>query len=223
MCVCVRVTGVCPRMSIVLLHSSPNGRTNERPGGGPIPSRSLFFSFFFLFAMLMRDELACISRRRCRRRPSVRPSVSPRHEAGSFLSSLTSVHVGGAQVAHPTGGGPWTYSLPNEHIYKKKRKYGSLCLDAHKFRTPLVLRYMVLLHSTHTTRLHYTRRYNLLLLTYYGDKDAVCFKSRMFVFSAVPCSYPRHTVYLTTIMPPCKEEGRRQARQQYCILHTLLY
>lgn len=72
--------------------------------------------------MLMRDELACIFRRRCRRRPSVRPSVSPRQEAGSFLSSLTSVHVGGAQVAHPTGGGPWTYSLPNDiHVYKKKK------------------------------------------------------------------------------------------------------
>lgn len=160
MCVCVRVTGVCPRMSIVLLHSSPNGRTNERTTrGAPIPSPLpvTFFFLFFFFAMLMRDELACIvSRRRCRRRPSVRPSVSPRHEAGSFLSSLTSVHVGGAQVAHPTGGGPWTYSLPND-IYKikEKRKYGSLCLDAHKFRTPLVLRYMVLLHSTHTTNLHY--------------------------------------------------------------------
>lgn len=54
-------------------------------------------------------------------RRSVGPSVSPRHEAGSFLSSLTSVHVGGTQVAHPTGGGPWTYSLPND-IYKKKEK-----------------------------------------------------------------------------------------------------
>lgn len=143
-------------------------RTDERTTrGAPIPSRSLFFSFFFLFAMLMRDELAYIFRRRCRRRPSVRRSVSPRHEAGSFPSSLTSVHVGGAQVAYPTGGGPWTYSLPNEHIYKKKekRKYGSLCLDAHKFRTPLVLRYMVLLHSTHTTNLHYTTCLYLLHTT----------------------------------------------------------
>lgn len=99
-------------------------RTNERPGGPhPLPSPGHFFFpfFFFLFAMLMRDELACIFRRRCRRRPSVRPSVSPRHEAGSFLSSLTSVHVGGTQVAHPTGGGPWTYSLPNE-IYTKRKK-----------------------------------------------------------------------------------------------------
>lgn len=101
-------------------------RTNERTTrGAPIPSPlpvTFFFPFFFfLFAMLMRDELACLFRRRCRRRPSVRPPVSPRHEAGSFLSSLI-LHVGGAQVAHPTGGGPWTYSLPNEHIYTKEKK-----------------------------------------------------------------------------------------------------
>lgn len=52
------------------------------------------------------------------------------------------------------------------HIQKKeKRKYGSLCLDAHKFRTPLVLRYMVLLHSTHTTNLHYTTCLYLLHTT----------------------------------------------------------
>lgn len=176
-------------------------RTTRGAGGGPIPlpfPGHFFFSFFFLFAMLMRDELAYIFRRRCRRRPSVRPSVSPRHEAGSFSRHLHTHSRRRIKVAHPTGG-PWTYSLPNEHIYKKKRKYGSLCLDAHKFRTPLVLRYMVLLHSTtphHKPALHYL----LVLATYYyyGDKDAVCFKSRMFVFSAVPCSYPRHTVYLTS-------------------------
>lgn len=53
------------------------------------------------------------------------------------------------------------------------------------------------LHPHHKPALHYL----LVLATYYyyGDKDPVCFKSRMFVFSAVPYSYPRHTVYT---LPP---------------------
>lgn len=129
-------------------------RTDERTTRGapiPLPSPGHFFFpfFFFLFAMLMRDELAYIFRRRCRRRPSVRPSVSPRHEAGSFLSSLI------ITCRRYSSGPPdrwWSVDLfaAERHIYKRKSKgkYGSLCLDAHEFRTPLVLRYMVLLHST---------------------------------------------------------------------------
>lgn len=139
-------------------------RTDERTTrGAPIPSPlpvTFFFSFFFLFAMLMRDELACIvSRRRCRRRPSVRPSVSPRHEAGSFLSSLT------YSVAQTDKSGPpdrwWSVDIfaAERHIQKKrKRKYGSLCLDAHKFRTPLVLGKGTWFCSTpphHKPALHY--------------------------------------------------------------------
>lgn len=136
-------------------------RTNERTTrGGPIPSRSLFFSFFFLFAMLMRDELACISRRRrrCRRRPSVRPSVSPRHEAGSFLSSLTSVHVGGTQVAHPTGG--WSVDLfaAERHVQNKRKKeiWVSLSRRAqipHSTRTNV--HGSAPLHPHHKPALHY--------------------------------------------------------------------
>lgn len=149
-CVCVCACDGCVSTRVDRPSSLFSERTNERPGGrgAPSPSRSLFFSFFFLFAMLMRDELAYIFRRRCRRRPSVRPSVSPRHEAGSFLSSLITCR-------RYSSGPPdrwWSVDLfaAERDTYKKKekRKYGSLCLDAHKFRTPLVLRYMVLLHST---------------------------------------------------------------------------
>lgn len=121
-------------------------------------------------------------------------------------------------------GGPWTYSLPN-YIYTKKKKKGNMglsVLDAHKFRTPLVLRYMALLHSTtpyHKPALHYL----LVLATYYyyyGDKDAVCFKSRMYCFSCSAVLLPEtYVAYLPSnlvksssstyhAMPPCKEEGK---------------
>lgn len=202
MCVCVRVTGVCPRMSIVLLHSSPNGRTNDQGGGTHPPplSRSLFFfPFFFLLAMLMRDELAYISRRRCRRRPSVRPSVSPRHEAGSFLSSLITCREVLKWPTRPVVVVRGHIRCRTTYTKKRKRKYGSLGLDAHKFRTPLVLRYMVLLHSTTpqtcTTLLACTCYYC------YGEKDAVCFKSRMFCFFLQCRALTRDIRY--TLPPSC--------------------
>lgn len=203
-------------------------RTNERTTrGGPHPLPSpghFFFSFFFLFAMLMRDELAYIFRRRCRRRSSVRPPVSLRHEAGSFLSSLITCRE---VLKWPTR--PVVVRghirCRTTYIQKEKGKYGSLCLDAHEFRAPLVLRYMVLLHST-TPQTCTTLLYNLLLLTYYGDKDAVCFKSRMFCFSCsavlLPETYgiPYHLVH---IMPPCKQEAKDDAKLASSILYTLPY
>lgn len=154
--------------------------------------------------------------------PSVGPSVRVATARSGFFSLVTYYMYGGTQVAHPTGGGPWTYSLPND-IYKikEKRKYGSLCLDAHEFRTPLVLRYMVLLHSTHTTNLHYTTLQLVLTTDLLRRKRSVCFKSRMFVFSCSAVLLPETYVpYLPSnlfksssstyhAMPPCKEEGRR--------------
>lgn len=76
----------------------------------------------------------------------------------------------------------------------------------------------------HTTNLHYTTCL-YLLLQYYGEKDAVCFKSRMFCFSCsavlLPETYgiPYHLVH---IMPPCKEEGKDDAKLASSILYTLL-
>lgn len=174
------------------------------------------------------DELAYISRRRCRRRPSVRPSVSPRHEAGSFLSSLTSVHVGGTQVAHPTGGWSVDIFAAERHVQNKRKKEIWVSLSR-RAQIP---------HSTRTkvhgsAPLHHTipqtcttLLYNLLLLTYYGDKDAVCFKSRMFCFSCsavlLPETYgiPYHLVH---IMPPCKQEAKDDAKLASSILYTLPY
>lgn len=190
----------------------------------------------------MRDELACtyIS-------PPLPPPVRPSVRVATARSGLDSdlafprhfITSGGThsrrRIKWPTRpvGGPWTYSLPND-IYKKKenRKYGSLCLDAHKFRTPLVLR----LCSTpphHKSALHYL----LVLATYYyyGDKDAVCFKSRMYCFSCSAVLLPETYVsYLPSnlfksssstyhAMPPCKEEeGRTTAKLASSILYTLL-
>lgn len=92
-------------------------------------------------------------------RRSVGPSVSPRHEAGSFLSSLTSVHVGGAQVAHPTGGGPWTYSLPNDTYIQKKRKKEIWVSLSRRAQIPHSTRTKVHgsapLHPHHKPALHY--------------------------------------------------------------------
>lgn len=113
---------------------------------------------------------------------AVRRSVRPcRHGTKRVLFSRHLLHVGGTQVAHPTGGGPWTYSLPNEHVYKKKEIWVSLSRRAqipHSTRTKV--------HGSaplhHTTNLHSTTTCYSTLLTYYGDKDAVCFKSRMFCF-----------------------------------------
>lgn len=103
------------------------------------------------------DELAYISRRRCRRRPSVRPSVSPRHEAGSFLSSLTSVHVGGTQVAHPTGGWSVDIFAAERHVQNKRKKEIWVSLSR-RARIPRSTRNKV--HGSaplhHTTNLHYT-------------------------------------------------------------------
>lgn len=157
---------------------------------------------------------------------AVRRSVRPcRHGTKRVLFSRHSLHVGGTQVAHPTGGGPWTYSLPNDIYTKRKREiWVSLSRRA---QIPLSTRTKV--HGSaplhHTTNLHYTTtRYSTTDLPTTATKIPYVSNQGCFVFLAVPCSYPRHTVYLTTIMPPCKEEGRRrQARQQYCILHTLPY
>lgn len=148
--------------------------------------------------------------------PSVGPSVRVATARSGFFSLVTYLRT----CRRYSSGPPdrwWSVDIfaAERHIYKRKekRKYGSLCLDAHEFRTPLALRYMVLLHSTHTTNLHYTTCLYLLLLLRRQRCRMFQIQDVLF-FLAVPCSYPRHTVYLTTIMPPCKEEGRRQARQQ---------
>lgn len=195
-------------------------RTNERPGGPhPLPSPGHFFFpfFFFLFAMLMRDELAYISRRRCRRRPSVRPSVSPRHEAGSFLSSLITCRRYSSGLPDRW----WSvdiFAAERTCIQKEKGKYGSLCLDAHKFRTLLVLRYMVLLHST-TPQTCTTTCYLLL-----RRERSVCFKSRMFVFSCsavlLPETYgiPYLLVYISCPLARRKDDAKLASS----ILHRYL-
>lgn len=158
---------------------------------------------------------------------AVRRSVRPcRHGTKRVLFSRHLLHVGRYSSGPPDR---WVVRghirCRTTYIQKEKGKYGSLCLDAHKFRTPLVLRYMVLLHST-TPQTCTTLLYNLLLLTYYGDKDAVCFKSRMFCFSCsavlLPETYgiPYHLVH---IMPPCKQEAKDDAKLASSILYTLPY
>lgn len=139
-------------------------RTDERTTRGvpipsPLPVTFFFPFFFFLFAMLMRDELACIVfRRRCRRRPSVRPSVSPRHEAGSFSRHL---HTHSRRrIKWPTR--PVVvrgHIRCRTNIYAKKKEiWVSLSRRAqipHSTRTK-VHGSAPLHHSDHTTNLHYT-------------------------------------------------------------------
>lgn len=118
---------------------------------------------------------------------AVRRSVRPcRHGTKRVLFSRHLLHVGRYLLKWPTRpvGGPWTYSLPNEHIQKKKKKeiWVSLSRRAqipHSTRTKV--HGSAPLHPHHKPALHYL----LVLATYYyyGDKDPVCFKSRMFVFS----------------------------------------
>lgn len=130
--------------------------------------------------------------------PSVRPC---RHGTKRVLFSrhFTCRRCSLAQtdkVAHPTGGWSVDIFAAERHIQKKKkkRKYGSLCLDAHKFRTPLILRYMALLHSTTPQNLHYTTTCLYLLhTTTTATKMPYVSNQGCIVSLAVPCSYPRHT------------------------------
>lgn len=158
--------------------------------------------------------------------PSVGPSVRVATARSGFFSLVTYLRTCRRYSSGPPDRWWWSVDIfaaeRTYKVYKKKgkRKYGSLCLDAHKFRTPLVLKVHGSAPLHHTTNLHYTTCLYLLLLL--RRQRCRMFQIQDVCFSAVPCSYPRHTVYLTTIMPPCKEEGRRQARQQYLTYLTLL-
>lgn len=156
---------------------------------------------------------------------AVRRSVRPcRHGTKRVLSLVTYLlHVGGTQVAHPTGGGPWTYSLPNEHIHKKRKKeiWVSLFRRAqipHSTRTNL--RYMVLLHSTHTTNLHYTTCLYLLLLL--RRQRSRMFQIKDVLFSLQCRALTRDIRY--TLPPSCLLARRKDdAKLASSILHTLPY
>lgn len=99
------------------------------------------------------------------------------------------------KVAHPTGGWSVAIFAAERHIQKKrkKRKYGSLCLDAHKFRTPLVLRYMALLHSTTPQTCTTLLACTCYILLLRRQRCRMFQIQDVFVSLAVPCSYPRHT------------------------------
>lgn len=220
-------------MSIVLLHSSPNGQTNDQGGGGrphpPPLSRSHFFlSFFFLFAMLMRDELACMYCIPPPLPPPVRPSVRVATARSGLESDLAFPrHLftsGGAhsrrRIKWPTrpAGGPWTYSLPND-MYKKKEKKEIWVSLSRRAQIPHSTRTKV--HGSaplhHTTNLHYTTCYTLATT---ATKMPYVSNPGCFVFSCSAVLLPETYVpYLPSnlfksssstyhAMPPCKEEGK---------------
>lgn len=174
--------------------------------------------------------------------PPVRPSVrvaTARSGLESDLAFPRHLFTSGGthsrrRIKWPTRpvGGPWTFSLPND-IYKKKRKkrkYGSLCLDAHKFRTPLVLRYMALLHSTTpqtcTTLLACTC-YILLLrrqrCRMFQIKDVLFLSCSAVLLPETYVAYLPSNLFKSSssiyhAMPPCKEEGRTTAKLASSIL-----
>lgn len=153
--------------------------------------------------------------------PSVRRSVSPRHEAGSFSRHL--LHVGGTLLKWPTRPvvvrGHIRCRTTNIQKKKKKEIWVSLSRRAqipHSTRTKV--HGSAPLHSTTpqtcTTLLACTCYY------YYGDKDAVCFKSRMFCFSCSAVLLPETYGIPYHHHAPLQGGKKDDAKLASSILHT---
>lgn len=176
--------------------------------------------------------------------PPVRPSVrvaTARSGLESDLAFPRHLHVGGPcthsrrRIKWPTRpvGGPWTYSLPND-IYTKKRKKEIWVSLSRRAQIPHSTRTKV--HGSaplhHTTNLHYTTCYLLLLLRrqrcrMFQIQDVLFFSCSAVLLPETYVAYLPSNLFKSSsstyhAMPPCKEEGRTTAKLASSILYTLL-
>lgn len=156
--------------------------------------------------------------------PSVGPSVRVATARSGFFSLVTYLRTCRRYSSGPPGRWWWSVDIfaAERHMYTKRKReiWVSLSRRAqipHSTRTKV--HGSAPLYPHHKPALHYCTT----CYYYYGDKDPVCFKSRMFCFSCSAVLLPETYGIPYHHHAPLQGGRKDDAKLASSILHTLPY